>query len=136
MAKKIIAVLLVAGLLGICSGCLQQKPANRVVEKICVQWNEKGADVFRVHNEPEKMRLILNKIRTLGQRFSAETDPETLDGSVIHVALVYSDGSQRLYQVKPDRYIRIGQAPWQQADPKKVNALRLLLLSLPGDLQA
>ena len=133
--RKILAVLLVFGLFITCGGCLRKNTGARLVEKISVQWVEDGISVQRVHKDPEKLHLILNKLRTLGQRFSTDVDPETLDTSALTMTVVYSDGSERLYQVKPDRYVRIGQAPWQQADPKKVSSLRLLLLSLPGDLQ-
>lgn len=134
MMRKVIAVLLAIGILGMCGGCLRKNAGVRLVEQISVQWMEDGVNVRRVHEDPEKMHLILNKLRTLGQRFTADVDPETLEASALTMTVVYSDGSQRLYQVKPDRYVRIGQAPWQQADPKKVSSLRLLLLSLPGDL--
>lgn len=136
MLRKMIAIALTMVMLGMCSGCLRKKAGVRVVDQISVQWVEDGVDVCRVHEDPEKMHLILNKVRTLGQRFSTDVDPETLETPAVTMSLLYSDGSQRMYQIKPDRYVRIGQASWQQADPKRVTALRLLLLSLPGDFQA
>lgn len=136
MVRKILAVLLAVSLLGTCSGCLRKKTGVRVVERISVQWEENGQRICKEHEDPEKMQLILNKIRTLGQRFSSQTDPETLDVPTVTVTLHYSDGSGRQYRIKPDRYVRIGQAPWQQANPKQVTSLRLLLLSLPEDSRA
>lgn len=134
MVRKVIAILLVVIILGICSGCLHKNSGIRVVKQISVHWLDNGEEVLRVYQSPEKMHLILNKLRTLGQRFSTDVDPETLEASAVTVTALFSDGSQRFYQVKPDRFIRVGHDPWQQADPKKVTALRLLLLSLPGDL--
>jgi len=136
MVRKMIAAVLTVAMLGMCGGCLRKKTGVRVVDRISVQWLENGTDVCRFHEDPEKMHLILNKVRTLGQRFSTDVDPEALDVPAVTMTLLYSDGTQRLYQIKPDRYVRIGQATWQQADPKRVTALRLLLLSLPGDFQA
>ena len=135
MVRRIIAAILAVGIFGLCGGCLRKKTGVRVVDQISVQWVEDGKDVCRIHEDPEKMHLILNKVRTLGQRFSTDADPESMDIPAVTMAFLYSDGTQRLYQIKPDRYVRIGQAPWQQADPRKVTALRLLLLSLPGDLR-
>ena len=136
MVRKIISVLLAFVILGMCGGCLRKKTGVRVVERISVQWEENGQSVHREHDDPEKMQLILNKVRTLGQRFSSETDPELLDVPTVTMTMFYSDGSKRQYQIKPDRYVRIGQTPWQQASPKKITSLRLLLLSLPEDSQA
>jgi hypothetical protein len=133
MVRKIIVILLTVILLSMCGGCLRKKPGVRVVDRILVQWEENGHSVYREHDDPEKMQLILNKVRMLGQRFSSETDPETLDVPTVTMTLLYSDGSQRQYQIKPDRYVRIGRAAWQQANPKQITSLRLLLLSLPDD---
>ena len=136
MVRKILVILLILGILGMSSGCLRKSSGVRVVKQISVQWLEDDTVVQRVHTNPEKMHLILNRLRTLGQRFSADVDPETMADPGVTVTVAFSDASHRTYHIKPDRYIRIGQAVWQQADPKKVSALRLLLLSLPGDLQA
>lgn len=136
MVRRMIAVLLIMGILGMCSGCLRQKSTLRIVEQIRVHWDEEGTGICHVYEDPEKMRLILNRVRTLGQRFSVDQDPETLNVSTLTMTLFYSNKTHRQYQIKPDRYIRIGQDPWQQANPKQVTALRLLLQSLPGDSRA
>lgn len=135
MVRKIVAVVLAVGLLGMFISCRRKKPGVRVVDRIAVQWEEDRGTVRQVYDDPEKMQLILNKVRTLGQRFSSDTDPETLNVQTVTITLLYSDGTQRQYQIKPDRYVRIGQDPWQQADPKRVTSLRLLLQSLPGDIR-
>ena len=133
--RRGIAILLILGIVGVCSGCLRKKSALRIVEQIQVQWEEDGTGIRRVYEDPEKMTLILNRIRTLGQRFSTDTDPEMLDATIITMTLFYSDQTQRQYQIKPDRYVRVEQAPWQQANPKQVTALQLILQSLPSDTQ-
>lgn len=133
MVRKIIAALLAMGILGICVGCGRSKTGLRLVDQISVQWEDSGTTVCQVFDDPDKLQLILNKIRTLGQRFSTDTNPETLDVPSVAVSIHYTDGTQQLYQIKPDRYVRIGREPWQQANPRQVTSLRLLLLSLPGD---
>lgn len=133
MVRKIIAVMLAVGILGLAGGCGRKKPGVRVVDRISVRWEEDGTLIQQVYESQDKMQLILNKLRTLGQRFSSETDPDQLEVPTVTVTLLYSDGRQKEYQIKPDRYVRVGQAPWQQADPRQVTSLRLLLQSLPGD---
>lgn len=136
MVRKIIAVVLAVGIFSFCSGCNKKRGSVRVVEQISVHREENGTVVCQVYEDPQKMQLILNKVRTLGQRFSSDTDPETLDVPTVTMTLLYSDGTAQQYQIKPDRYVRIGQSPWQQASPKQVTSLRLLLLSLPEDFRA
>lgn len=133
MIRKIIVFLLAVSILGMCGGCLRKKVGVRVVDRISVQWEENGTVMEQTFDDPQKMKLILNKVRTLGQRFSSDTDPDTLNVQTVTMTLLYSDGARQEYQIKPDRYVRIGKAPWQQADPRQVTALRLLLQSLPGD---
>lgn len=131
--RRIITAVLVLGILGSCSGCLRKNHGIRVIEQISAQWEEGGTTVCHTYDEPEKMQLILNKVRTLGQRFSSDIDPETLNVPTVTMIFSYSDGRQQQYQIKPDRYVRIGDASWQQASPKNVTSLRLLLMSLPED---
>ena len=97
MVRKMVAVVLTVVILSMCGGCLRKKNTVRVVEQISVQWVEDGVDICRVHEDPEKMHLILNQVRTLGQRFSADVDPETLQTPAVTMSFLYSDGSQRLY---------------------------------------
>lgn len=131
--RKFIAVILIVGVLGMFGGCWRSEKSVRFVEEISVQWNENNSDIRQVFRHPDKLRLILNKVRTLGQRYSVDTDPEALETPTIIMTMLYSDGEQKTYFFKPDRYVRIGDAPWQQASPKQITALRLLLQSLPGD---
>lgn len=135
MKHRIIIIMLMMGIMGMCSGCLRKNHGLRVVEQISVQWEENERSICRVYEEPQKMQLILNKLRTLGQRFASDTDPETLNVLTVTMTFLYSDGSRQQYQIKPDRYIRVGDDPWQQANPKQVTSLRLLLQSLPEDSQ-
>ena len=130
MVKKILSLVLAAGILGSCCGCMRKKVGIRLVEKVCVQWEEDGQTVCREHENPETIQLILNQVRTLGQRFSSQTNPDTLNTPTVTVKLLFSDGSEKQYQLKSDRYVRVGQAPWQQVNPQKVASLQLLLLSL------
>ena len=81
----------------------------------------------QVYREPEQMSRILNKFRSLGQRYAPDQDPEALPGPTVVVRILHSDGTWQQYQIKQDRYIRQGQSKWQQADPKQIQSLILLL---------
>jgi hypothetical protein len=79
------------------------------------------------------MRQILNGLRSLGQKSTPTIDPSQLTARTYSITLTHTDNSQRLYQIKGDRYIRLCRDPWKQVDPERINDLHLLLQNLPGD---
>lgn len=133
---------LIAAMLLFFSGCLHQsgKEPNiknwTVVSEIIVTCEDSGEVTRRVYTEPKKLRSILNALRDLGQKFKPDVDPDTLPLRSYCITLNHTDGSQRIYRTKGDRYIRRCREPWQQADPEKVSELNLLLRSLAGDEEA
>ena len=134
MNKRFWALLLAALLL---TGCVGKKsaPSNTVVvSRITVDYLQEEQTVEKVFVTQYKMRQILNHFRTLGQKYSPIIDPDTLTGQAFRVRVFFSDGSERLYRTKSDRYIRTNDGPWQQTDPQKLQQLNFLLLSLPADI--
>lgn len=134
MAKRIRALVLAAALL--CAGCSSrypEPPGWPVVSRITVVCHQDGSATQKVFTSQEKMRIVLNKLRTLGQQYAPPTDPETLTARTFSVTVTRSDGSQRHYQTKGDRYIRTDENPWQQCDPNRLEELNQLLRDLPGD---
>ena len=134
MAKRIYVLCLAVLLL--CAGCRQRSQKVEswtVVSEITVTCEQGGSVTRQIYTTQWKMREILNCIRSLGQKFTPTIDPDTLSARTYSITLTYTDGTQRIYQTKSDRYIRTCRDPWQQADPEKISELHLLLQSLPGD---
>lgn len=137
MGRKFRLTVCLAVLL-ICTGCQLQTgdtdvESKKVVSKITVTCHEDGSVTNRTYTSQTKMKEILNGIRQLGQKMKPDVDPEQLNERLFSITLLHTDGSQQHYQTKADRYIRRGQEPWQQADPKKVSELNVLLQTLPAD---
>lgn len=131
MGRKILAAAIgVVLIFGVWLHFRDRETGPRLVSRIEVEYGQSR----QVYEDPEKMSLILNRLRSLGQRYSPDTDPEALAGNTVSIRLIYSDGTQRQHQIKPDRYVRTGQEQWQQADPDRISALNLLLHVLPGDV--
>lgn len=134
MWKRILAFCLIATL---CTGCGRRRnPAEEdwpVVSMITVTSHPEGQERHLVYTNQDKMRQILNGLRTLGQKTSPDVNPDDLPLQGHTIAFAYTDGSQRIYQTKGGRYIRRVPGPWQQADPKKVTELDTLLQTLPAD---
>lgn len=137
--KKLRTTAIIAALLLTLSGCLHQSGRQPVIEnwkvvsEITVTCEHEGEVTRRIYTNQKKMRLILNAIRQLGQKFKPDVDPENLRLRTYCITLTHSDGSQRIYCTKGDRYIRQCREAWQEADPEKVSELNLLLQGLPGD---
>lgn len=131
--KKWLCVVLAAILL---TGCSTKKhpSGSRVVSQITVSYQENGTNIVKIYTSQYKMRQILNHFRLLGQKYSPGIDPDTLITLVFEVQLAFSDGSQRTYQTRNDRYIRTDDGPWQQTDTGRLQKLNDLLLELPADI--
>lgn len=132
MAKRI-GILCLAAIL-LCTGCRPRKEEVwPVVCQITVTCEHQGALTLRVYNSEAKMRQILNCLRNLGQKSTPAIDPGQLVARTYSITLTHTDQSQRLYQIRGDRYIRLCRNPWQQVEPERVSELHLLLQNLPGD---
>ena len=114
------------------SGCKPQQEV-KLVTQISVDWEPETVASDRVYRDSAKMQRVLNRIRQLGQRYKPDVDPEQLVSPSVTITVDFSNGTQQLYQLKGDRYIRKGGRSWQQADGEKLQRLQFLLRALPGD---
>lgn len=130
--KKWLCAVLAAAVL---AGCAAKSPApgSAVVSQITVSYTDNGTQVSHHYTSQHKMRQILNHFRTLGQKYKPVIDPDTLRTTVFEVRLFFSNGAERIYHTRSDRYIRTDNGPWQQTDPQRLQALNELLLQLPPD---
>lgn len=135
MKYRKIAVLVLFLLL--CTGCgraAEKAPSVGVVSEITVTREHRGMVTRQIYTEPHKLQQILNALRQVGQRFTPDTDPETLPLSSFHITLHRTDGIEHIYRTKADRYIRYNRQPWQETDPESLSRLTELLQNLPGDV--
>ena len=131
--KKWLCVIAAAVLLAGC-GSKTHPSGSRVVSQITVSYQENGRKTVKNYTSQHKMRQILNGFRLLGQKYTPILAPDTLRSTVFEVRLSFSNGTQRLYHTRSDRYIRTDNGPWQQTDPMRIQQLNDLLLQLPADI--
>ena len=125
--------LAVAALLGCRGREPMPAPGVRLVKQIVVTC-EDGADFTRrFYNTDEKMRYILHFVRSMGIQDTPDTDPETVHARTICISITFSDGSQKLYRQKGDRYFQEGTGPWREISPEKVSGLYQAILTTPSD---
>ena len=96
MARRFWALALGAALIfGIWQFFKERKQGPTLVSQICV---EVGPEQY-VYQDPEKLSLVLNRLRSLGQQYAPDRDPEALDTQTVRITLVRSDGSRQLYNL-------------------------------------
>lgn len=117
------------------SGCRHNKPMRNwsVLSKIAVTWDYGGNHSHKVFIRSDKIRQILNCIRSLGQKSTPVTNPEFIDACTYTITLIHTDGSQHIYRTKDDRYIQDGFRFWQEVHNDKILELNYLLQTLPSD---
>lgn len=133
--KKWLYILLAAVIFSGCSVKTTFLPETAVVNQITVTYQDGNSQIVKNYTSQHKMRQILNKFRLLGQQYKPLINPENLDTTLFQVRLSFSDGSQRLYHTRSDRYIRTDDGPWRQTDAQRLQALNELLRQLPPDAQ-
>lgn len=118
------------------TGCKQSSTvstAYRVVSQIHVQYQNSSLHQRWHFYSDEKMEAVLTYLRLLDPYGTPKEDPEDVAGSDIYIALVYSDGSSKIYHQRDDRYLKIGDGPWKCIDPDTALQLCALLGILTSD---
>ena len=101
--------------------------------KIRVAYENGSLETQRQVFQEAKMRPILDYLRYLDPYGKPREDPEQVSGSDCCITLIYSDGSQRIYRQRADRYMRIDDGPWTRIDQAKAMELKMLLWVIPSD---
>lgn len=136
--KKVFCWSIPLAVLFLLSGCCRILPSPkgspyRVVTQIQVVYENGSLETQRQVFQEVKMRPILDYLRYLDPYGIPQEDPEQTDGSDCFITLHYSDGSQRIYRQRADRYIRIDDGPWTRIDQAKAMELKMLLWMIPSD---
>ncbi len=130
--KKI--YLLLCGLSLLVLGCQRQAmPQSSVVTGISVSVENGGPEIRLEYRAPNKMRAILNYLRWLEPGETAQTDPQALPGTQVRLVMHFSDGREKVYVQKADRFLQIDGNPWQVIDPVKAQTLEKMLGEMAGD---
>ena len=133
--RRIFAVLSLAVLL---SGCGNRAPDSsqpqcRVVTGITVTYENGTARAEKYFTASNKMRAILNYLRWIDPYGAPEEDPETVTGSSFRITLEYSDGCQKDYLQKADRFMQEDGGGWKKIDPEKALTLSQIVGEMESD---
>ena len=139
-SRGIVALLMLLCLLmGGCSrhGDLPSEPPQcRVVTGIRVTFEDGPLKMERHYTASEKMRAILNYLRWIDPYGRPEEDPETVSGGSFQIVLTYSDGCEKTYVQKADRYLMEDGQDWKRIDPTRALTLSQMLGQMASDEKA
>lgn len=120
------------------TGCgkRQEPKPLKVVTQIVVNCENCASLTRRYYNTEEKMQMVLQHIRGIGIQDTPQIDPETIQSRVIHINIIFSDGSRKVYSMKSNNYFREGNGPWKEINADIAAAFYLDLLLTPSDEEA
>ncbi len=105
----------------------------RVVTAVTVFYDNGPINAQRHYTTDGKMQQILDYLRLINPYGTPEEDPETAVGSDFHIVLSYSDGHQKTYRQKGDRFLQGADGRWQKIDPTKAEELSRIVGLLESD---
>ena len=119
------------------SGCSRLEASApsvcRVVTGITVDFENRGLRANRNYTAAKKMQQVLNYLRIIDPYGSPEEDPENVEGSSFRITLSYSDGHQKVYLQKSDRFMKTDNGNWKKIDPDRALELGRILGRLESD---
>ena len=111
----------------------RQEPLLPVVDRVEVDCKQGAVHQLRRYTSDEKMSWVLNFMRLQENLGQPEENPELAAGDVYTVTVHLSDGRERIYRQRADRYLQIDGDTWQKIDPDWGNNFYYLLQTLPSD---
>lgn len=135
----VLCVLLLLLTLSLFAGCSRlgatptEYPPCRVVTQIDIDYENGPIRTQRHYTASEKMRAILNYLRWIDPYGRPPADPETAAGSSFQIVLTYSDGCQKTYLQKADRYLLEEGKEWATIDPDRAQTLGRILGQMSSD---
>ena len=139
MKGKISVILIFAALIGLLCGCSQSsvtpqtRPPFRVVERIGVTFQKGPLDFQRNYSSPEKMQKILDYLLIIDPYGTPVEDPEQIGNTEFCICLYYTDGSEKTYRQRGQRYMKVQNGQWKYIDPEKAEKLSIILSQTPSD---
>ena len=136
MKKSVCAICLIFFLLFGLTACKnrgQAQSSGRVVTDITVTCQNGPIRINRHYTAAEKVRAILNYLRWIDPYGNPSEDPDALEGNLFQIIMRFSDGSEKIYLQKADRYMRIDGQNWQTIDPQKALTLSQIVGQMASD---
>lgn len=113
-----LAWLFLSLLLVSCCPFLCRKPIHgyRVITQVQIEYrNQTRRDFWQFYNE-NSIQVILGYLRHIDPYGRPHEDPDTVAGRTYSIRVIYSDGTQHLYEQHADRYMRMDGGQWKRIE--------------------
>ena len=137
MRKSLMLLLIFLSLLSGCSRVHtpeEQETGLRMVVQIDVSCSQDGESIHRSYTSEDKMEAMLLYLRLLKPLGPAQTDPEELLGPANEIVVRFSNGQQRIYRLRADRFLSTDSHPWQSVDQVHAQELYKLVILMSSDV--
>ena len=104
-----------------------------VITQVRIVYRNENLQIQRDFYREENIRHIVDYLRYADPYGIPREDPELAQGRTYDITLIYSDGSERLYEQRADQYMRIDNGKWKRLDPQKALYLSGLISMIPND---
>lgn len=137
--RKRVLMCLMSLLMLLGTGCQQQNVdisagvGQQLVTGITVTCQTCDSFTQRHYSDPDKLRILLLAIRSLGPDFPARTDVDALAGKTFSIRMSCANGQQTLYTIKNNLYVQKNGGPWRQISAEKAGGIWQMILELPPD---
>lgn len=112
----------------------QKKPLPHIVTQILVVSHHGDHDMTRQYTQPHKIQPVLQYLRLLKREGTADLDPELLTGDRYDITLYYSDGQQKIYRQRSNRYLSKNCQQWEKINQEQAERLYPILQAMPSDI--
>ena len=133
-----IFIILLMALAAFASGCHNRsqspQPTAKVVDSIDVLFENGESRLARQYTAATKMRAILNYLRWITPYGIPKENPDIIQGNTFQIVMHFSDGSEKIYLQKADRYMQIDGKDWQYIDAENARALGKMVEKMESDI--
>ncbi len=139
--KRQIAWILTALLFLCCTTGCNRQPGDSglsdfsVVTQVTVFYENGPIRTLRQYTSDGKMQKILDYLRLINPYGAPDEDPEAAAGSDFQIVLSYSNGQQKFYRQKSDRFLQGTDGRWQKIDPSRAEDLSKIVGQMESDAE-
>lgn len=135
MKIRLLKIWFLGAIISCLLGCHKQVDMQqcRVVTGVSVTYLNGPIQCQRQYTNADKMQQILNYLRTANPYGVPAEDPEAAEGSDFYIVLSYSDGCQKYYRQKANRFLRDTDGIWKKLDPSRAEKLGQIIGQMESD---